>query len=487
MENEHLSRLFGGGFWGIPKEMVKVLGIEESFWIFYLYEFRMMLLNKGDIKEKESFSVSQERIQQDSKISPEKQNLFIQKAIDNGYLRIERKGLPCRIFYELDPIRLMEFIYAGNGENPSSRKSGNLFPQGRSTTEEMDDSQLPQIRELAPANPVTINTKEPSYKEPFISSKDETGDGPARPMIHNSSGIRINRPYVPPQNPIKKPSTILSEEEFMMLPGYTKEAKEALLYWNALPKHSGSHRLDPSSKTFIESLEAADRAINRGATLNIICNAMDNFAKILNLDHPRYARTNAALSVGMADFFEPKPYIREKMDIMELRFKSWFLECSKNQWLTLEDRYSKEYPNKYPDVTEALKQEWPGERREFTIREENILRKTAERLYNYFVTLKDFKSDLTYNKTYPYTCVKFLWRLLAEKKSFDFGSVPYWIQSPDFFVESMGPYLKEIGYVVDGWDSYRLGQIEEEKRKDFGRQEREEQERAAALGNSDFL
>jgi hypothetical protein len=321
------------------------------------------------------------------------------------------------------------------------------------------------------------------YKENSLvtSSKDE-GKVETLPIDDNKTipKVKINRPSPPPPK-----TTTLTPNEFDDLQGYTKEAKGLLTYWNNLSKPIPHHRLDTHSRTFVKALNNADRYLNKGYSVGQIKDAMDTYLRVITLEHPNYPGCKGMV-VGLDDFFEVNGFLKDAPIIAKLGIKSWLVECLR-PWDEIEKKFSRQYQDKYPDVTERLKMTWPGERKEFTLNEENILRKTAERVYNYFIDLKDFKDDVTYNPRHPASCAPFVWKVLSEKGNFDFGKVPNWIQTDTFFIENVGPYLTDIGYIQRGWEAEAIRFSTQQK--NIARQQREQEEERGreSLTAADFF
>lgn len=485
--DRNLNQFIGGGHWAVNKSLVTAMGFEEAFWNTYLYEVMLKEINYNKIKEGDSFPISQEKIYDKIKISKEKQTAFIQNGVKRGYIEIERKGLPCRIFYKLNPTKLMEFIFdVAKEEGPESPKSPEKASSGKSQSLVADtDPSYPFQQEPVTANPATISTyKEPFYKNLLTSSKEE-GDAHASPPANDIilPKIKINRETKPIL------STLLSKEQFLLLPGYTKEAKELFLFWNSLTDPIQHHTLDTKTKVFKNSLEALDRKLNKGFGLDQIKKSMTQYQRLLVMETLRVSSTYKGINVSLKDFLDNPSYYKESLKKHKIDIKSWFDECLL-PWSELEDKYSLAYKDKYPEITKELVATWPGERRNFTVKEMNIFRKVAERTYNYFVGLKDFKDDTFANHTRPATCVHFIWRMLKEKSHCDFGLVPGWTQGERFFQE-LDLFLREITWIVPGHDAHsRRVEQEWENKAQYARMKQaqiEEEAMRTAFSPSDFL
>jgi len=426
MNNNNLSNVLSGGYWGINKSSVRVFGVEKAVWMAVLYDWRGMLMEQNNLPEDDFFFITQEYIYDQTGIAPDKQSNFIKYFEELKILQKERRGCPAKNFYKIDSIKMIEYI------DERLKEIANDLPRYR------------KMRELDTAKCGINNNKEIilSTSNEVEMVADATSPAADNSIVSNSP-VKINRGKINPD--------ILTIEEFLIFPGHTKEAKEIMLFWNSLPSPLIKHTLNPKTKQFHKALDAIEFALNMGNSAKDIKKAIFHYQMLLSMPYSKINNGFYGVVVGLPDFFRPIKTAVENLKKIGINITSWFDECSLN-WGDLQERYSKEYKDKRPDITEALTNTWPGEKR-FTLRDKNILRKTAERTYNYFVGLKDFKKDNSHNNKLPYTCVNFIWRFLKEKKDYDFKSIPYWIQGEQFFTDDLTPFLKEIGYIVPGWDS----------------------------------
>jgi hypothetical protein len=304
--------------------------------------------------------------------------------------------------------------------------------------------------------PHTGETPTINNKDLKVASPKGEGNGFALPTINEKHARQTLLDTKQPKLKMKinrdggqKQSTLLTEGQFLLLPGYTIEAKELFVYWNTLGKPIPRHLLDIKKKVFKNGLENLDYRLNQGYKPDQIKLAMKQYRSLINLENPKTSFSYNGMIVSLGDFMRPSPYLKDQLKKIKIDIKSWFEECLM-KWDDLEAKYGFVQKDKQPDITASLKYEWPGERKVFTIREENILRKIAERSYDYFINVKDFRDDTIHRHGYPATCAKLIWRMLSEKKNYDFGVVPYWAQSEDFFKIDLDLYLREIGYIVPG-------------------------------------
>ncbi|MDD5053644.1 MAG: helix-turn-helix domain-containing protein [Sulfuricurvum sp.] len=301
----------------------------------------------------------------------------------------------------------------------------------------------------------------------FPSTKVEGMECEALQTGSDKIGIKIVRD----KNLTKR--HLLSEEEFANLEGYSERAKKHLLYWNNLGKPIPNHLIkNILSKTCKNSLAALDYIINQGYSDDEIKAAFQNYFKLLTMPNCKLYQDSMAVRNPLSEFLSPSPIIRKRFLESNINIESWFKECLL-PWEQLQQKYTKEFKNPYPIVTEKLKEAWKVEapRKKFTVDDENIFRKTAERAYNYFINLEDFKCVAGYNNRHPATCVDLI---IEELKSedYNFERVPYWIQSDNFFKNKLEPYLKEMNYIIEGYDRY----CREQEYERIRRIERKEQQ-----------
>ena len=77
--------------------------------------------------------------------------------------------------------------------------------------------------------------------------------------------------------------------------------------------------------------------------------------------------------------------------------------------------------------------------------------------------------------------------LISKKDHNDFGTVPYWIQSEMFFASQMEEYLREINYIVPGYE-VSMGHLEDKRHMQAVYAKlQEDEDRKGALSQSDFI
>jgi adenylate kinase family enzyme len=303
--------------------------------------------------------------------------------------------------------------------------------------------------------------------------EDDLPASPEKPIDNlpqqKPSGIKIKRPVLSP------------EEELLESKNYTERAKQLFQYWNNLAGPIVRHRItNPLSKSCRRALENLDKIINRGYSDEDIKRAMNNYRSLLMLENLRVSSEFCGVNVGLGRFLEQTPFFKERLNKLGVSVDSWFKECLL-PWEQLREKYSKEKKDTRPEVTEELQRQWRARtnKKKFTVDEENIFRVVANRVYDYFISLADFKSDTSCNNKNPETCVKFVIKYL-ESRSHDFNIVPGWIQGQNFLNGSMTAYLTEIGYVQEGWDDSSAKEREERiERSERARKLKEQQDREA--------
>ncbi|MFA5208529.1 MAG: hypothetical protein WC428_07855 [Candidatus Paceibacterota bacterium] len=477
--NKHIANFLGGGFWQLNKAMVKAFGLSESLWITNLYDHRTQLIRTEKISEDDYFFITQEKIYLDTGIYPDLQSTYIKKFIEQGFLKIKRKGLPCRNYYYIDSLKLMEIIDLKNQVlDPGFSGNLNLDLPAPSYLKkpDLDTLKKPDLDTLKkPDHNNNIN------RNNGFSSKEEKLSCATTQSVSDKDGIKIIRSKTLTQ---KHP---LSQEEFMAMEGYSDRAKNLLLYWNSLGQPIPYHPIkNILSKTCKNSLKTLDHIINQGYSDEEIRSSFQNYYKLLTLDHCKLYQSSMAVRTSLSEFIEPSPLIRKRLLESRINIKSWFQECLA-PWDCIWQKYTKEAKNPYPIIVETLKEMWKKEvpHKKFTIDDENIFRKTAEKIYNFFVDIKDFRCISGYNNKYPATCTDLIIMVL-QKEGYDFERVPFWLGSENFIRNKLEPYLKEMGYIIDGYDSYCNEQEEERLRRIKGKEAQEEKDRAeAALSELD--
>lgn len=305
----------------------------------------------------------------------------------------------------------------------------------------------------------------------FTKVKKGMSSTSVRTLENEIKKVKITRP-VPKQLPVS-----LTEDEFLNEMNYSsQEAKECFLFWNSLPNPIRHHKLDRSTKVFKTSLDAIDCALKKHS-IEAIKAAMNSYCQLLRSKSLTLSLSAQGVNVPLNEFFVPstmttKIYARDGIPVA----KTWFKECVNNPLPSLLLRYSRELPDKHPEITEALKKSWPGNKRTLNIQEENIFKKTAERAYNYFIGLNDFRDGMGTKHKYPVTCIGFIWEFMKEKEGFDFSFIPYWIQGERFF-QRLDAFLREKTWIIPGYDARReatnertteemAARLAEEKRRD---------------------
>jgi hypothetical protein len=254
-------------------------------------------------------------------------------------------------------------------------------------------------------------------------------------VIH-STGLKIKRlkPYLFTKNP---------------------DVEEIFTYWNQLGKPLPKHKINTSSKTFTKACKQIEKIL-KTYSKETITGSMQLYFDMINMPGFKLSHNGSGVIVNLKDFLLIGDNLRLRMCQYhkELTITSWFHECRKLGAAGLKEKYSKVIIDENPKITEALKRKWSNvieKRSQFTAEEENIFRKTAKALYNYFIDLKDFKQDHIYQKENPITCVSLVIKTMAAKNKND-GTIPFWLSSASFFENDVTAYLKKIGYIEHGYD-----------------------------------
>jgi hypothetical protein len=352
------------------------------------------------------------------------------------------------------------------------------------------DGEKPDREKPYKGNPALSNkdsNNEEINNKLFLASKEAKGVVINSPSQHFSSGIKISR-----ENPkliLKqmKKKTLSSKEDFLSSNQYSQRAKQLLVYWNDLPAPIKHFQLThPLSKICVSALDSLEHVINQGYTDDQIKFSFHNYQRLLAMKNCKLFQNSAAVNMSLGDFIRPAVFFKKKMEAFAPNVQGWFYECLP-AWEMVYEKYCKEKKDAYPDVTIELKAQLSRYRdKKFTMDEENILRVVAKKGYNYFMNLKDFKEDISHKKKYPATCMNFVVKYLAEKTDFCLDMIPGWVQADSFFNGDLTAYLREIGYIQDGWDSHC--EAEEQNEQDYFEMERQfaierDREARAELGD----
>lgn len=438
MENRTLSNYLGGGFWQLNKEMVKAFGLEESLWLTNLYDHRARLEKGGIIGEDDFFFLSKESIREKTGISITKQTETISFFESLGILEIVRKGNPRRNFYKINAVQMIEKIEEINQkkEQKNDAKDGLQSVQLNRLVGRIEPTSRPDSTDY-------INKKEIKEKEnnENVFSKEKTRLTDVSPSSFS-------------ETPEIKPYKKLLFDPFEK---YSKEAKEIFLYWNGKGKPLSEHKPSPSSITFKATMRKIEEKLKDGYTVPEIKRAINNYCDLLSRPDFRYSIYSPGITKKLKDFLE---FDRIMLDGILSRDKnfpvvSWLEECVKDR-SELFEKFCREVPDKHPVITEALKKIWSKESRrtKFTFEEENIFRKTANKLYNYAGELKDFVETFDLKKSAPATLAKFVIEAFLEHGGDIDKPVPYWLYSDNHF-QDVASVLRDRRYIVDGYDAGR--------------------------------
>ena len=256
--------------------------------------------------------------------------------------------------------------------------------------------------------------------------------------VLDSTGFKINRlkPYLFIKNP---------------------DVEEIFTYWNQLGKPLSKHKINAGSKTFTKACGQIEKTL-KTYSKETITGSMQLYFNTVCMPNFKLSHNGSGVIVGLKDFLLIGDDLRLRMCQYnkELIITSWFHECRKLGAAGLKEKYSKVIIDDNPKITAALKRKWSSvieKKNHFTAEEENIFRKTAKALYNYFIDLKDFKQDHTYQKENPITCVSLVIETVVAKNKND-GTIPFWLSSASFFENDVTAYLKKIGYIERGYDKH---------------------------------
>lgn len=114
--------LSSNAFWPVSKSINKLciengLGIEASAYLSFLVSSHDYLNIKGYINFGEHFYCNQASIFKKIGVSVYKQNTYLQFFLGRGFVEIEKKGIPQKIFYTINFSKIEDYIR--NAKNDS--------------------------------------------------------------------------------------------------------------------------------------------------------------------------------------------------------------------------------------------------------------------------------------------------------------------------------------------------------------------------------
>jgi hypothetical protein len=288
-KDKGLANLIGGGWWGINKVTVKILGLECALWLADMLSKFEYFNDKNQIDDEGFFYNTQENIREDTGLSIDKQTFIIKKLVSEGILYVVKKDIPAKNFYKIDIDRWSELVgtWISEHKKPVSEKLGDQSLKNSETS----------IRK----NLELYNNNKVNNNKGIISSKEDNT------LPGGNGSTSSNKPLI-----LKRRKIPLSEKP----PFVPEDIKEILTIWN----HSGLRKhQDITSKVYketIHSLKKMKRGVffnehtitngyqERKFTKDEIIRAIENFKlAALNPDYePTGSYKDHLKKIGFTDF-----------------------------------------------------------------------------------------------------------------------------------------------------------------------------------------
>lgn len=424
IDNRHLSNYLGGGFWQISKRAIKAFGLKKTLFITHLIDWRMKLLEMGEIQEDDFFYITQSNIKEETGLSEKAQYLIIDFLVEQKLLSVKRKGLPAQNWYRINIADIIEYIEFTIAEQQEEKNV-------RSRSAKTSDQDTPNSPIIFNNNKGNNNKEKESYS---FRIRGEQGKDPAPPV----DDIFVN---------------------------YRRESKELFQFWNEFEKPFLHHR-EAKSDIFVRAMKHLDSVLNRGYSTEEIGQAMILYSKMLN--SAEYVVSNIKTPgnlVGLDEFFKfnkRKEDLIIKQEYPAYGISSWFDECIKGEEY-LRQKYMKKksipakykeelIPDKFPDVTKRLRMAWSecefSNSNKLTDKDENNFRKAASMFVEYFKKNKrriDFDDGGSLDNVF-YMCE-------ALKMALEENSVMVittgWLCTDAMFNERLHKYFDKRGMIID--------------------------------------
>ena len=521
--NEHISNYFGEGFIQIPYQLAKIFGCEMAAWITLLLDWRMKLKKDGNLGKDNFFYLGQDSINERIGISSDKQRNFIrilgpknnicerkdkkenfpikedecenrttgkpkidcedslcERRINSapglGFLEISRRGLPARNYYKIHLSKIINYVGIQIEKEENSKTENSISRYCKTQDQEIEENKIYNNKEN---NNISLY----KYKEKETSFPDVVTD--EKPNNLQQRMEQENETYN------KSPNLILEQVETLLQKN--SDIQKIIDYWNNLPKPLSDHK-KKDSKTYLQICQNLEKLLKKNYS-DKITSSIQTYFDLIKDPYFKLSLVAPGVKVDLSNFLNINGYLKTTIKDPDL-LTPWFDKCSAQTLDQLKEKYSKETKDLYPDITNALKNEWRNlinENKKFTVAEENFLKKTAISTYNYFKNIKDFKNDTYYKKHYPVTCIKFIIKALLINNP-DIEMVPGWLWSDNFF-SKVDNYLRKIGYIEDGYDAHisrspmrtELTKPEDLENIRKEEEEKEKEIRDTCLTSDDFL
>ena len=347
-----------------------------------------------------------------------------------------------------------------------------------------------------------INKIISGYKQSYINkginkginvSKDTLKESAIPDVVTDEKSNNLQQRIEQENVAYNKPTNLIQEQVEILLQ-QNSDIQEIINYWNNLPKPLSDHK-NKNTKTYLQICQNLKALLKKNYKDKIL-DSIQTYFDLIKDPYFKLSHKAPGVIVSLDHFIKVNGYLKDQIKGLDLLIP-WFEKCSAQTLSQLKEKYSKQSKDLYPDITNNLKENWKiiiNEKKIFTVIEENILKKTAISVYNYFKNIKDFRFDSYHRREYPGTCAKFIIEALLKEHP-DIEMVPGWLYSDNFFKGTLEIYLRKIGYLLDGYDNINFNNFSRQPLSnpediEYAKQQEEEKEkeiRENCLTNDDFL
>lgn len=230
--------------------------------------------------------------------------------------------------------------------------------------------------------------------------------------------------------------------------------EEIFNHWNELGYPLSTHKINPSLKTFQNSILAIKKALQVHSSESIK-QAMTKYVQLLNNKHTTlFMSKMSGVLVTLPEFFKFAQHTEDRMLKTNdpLHIENWFKTCLKTQE-QLESEFAKYDKDDNPKITQSLITEWKKQvsSKALTVREINIFIRSARLMLEYHQKNKDL---INWNGSKPekLSAPMFTHRVVAACLNSANGDTsllsPEWLCGPKMYTERMPKYLRKIGMLT---------------------------------------
>lgn len=302
-QNRSLVKLIGGPFWQLNKKMVQTLGINCAFWISDIFSKYEMYDREGKLDDEGFFYNVQNKIADETTLSPKQQTAIIKKLHKIGILKVKKAGLPARNYYKINIAKLANFLE----EHSNSSRESLERPSGR----HINNNQVNDNQSLDKDKPLSRSTSE--SRDSDVVGFQPQATPKSRPVLQRRNNRR-KRDYINP--------AIDSEGKH-----FSPAACEVFNFWNSLGSPLTKHK--ESSKVARRGMRVVEKRVNNGNPPDEIKEAIKKYHELLSSKHTILQTKVPGHKVSLHEFFGFDTTTKERMRKagVDLGIRSWFEEC----------------------------------------------------------------------------------------------------------------------------------------------------------------